>query len=222
MTTPPSKAPNAARRSEASRRAILTAAFDLAGELGYGKLNIEAIATRAGVGKQTIYRWWPSKGAVLFDAFRMLSEGHGAGDGTGDDAGPGEATAAGLPDTGDLAADLKAVLRETLAELQDPRIAEPMRALTIEVAGDPELAARYAEHLDEPVRALKRRRLEAAQQAGQLAPGIDLDLAIDAIWGPLLNRWLLRTGPLTPEYTDALIDNALHGLRPTVPRGAAD
>ncbi|MFI5982329.1 TetR/AcrR family transcriptional regulator [Streptomyces sp. NPDC051555] len=224
MTTPPSKAPNAARRSEASRRAILTAAFDLAGELGYGKLNIEAIATRAGVGKQTIYRWWPSKGAVLFDAFRMLSEGHGTGHGTGQgtghDEGRGEDPAAGLPDTGDLAADLKVVLRETLAELRDPRIAEPMRALTIEVAGDPELAAQYAEHLDEPVRALKRRRLGAAQQAGQLAPGIDLDLAIDVIWGPLLNRWLLRTGPLTPAYTDALVDNALHGLRPTVSQAA--
>ncbi|MFJ5546537.1 TetR/AcrR family transcriptional regulator [Streptomyces sp. NPDC093225] len=203
MTTPQPKAPNAARRSQASRRAILTAAFDLAGELGYAKLSIEAIAARAGVGKQTIYRWWPSKGAVLFDAFLMLSEG-----------GEGEAETAGLPDTGDLAADLKTVLRATLAELADPRIAEPMRALTIEVAGDPELAARYAESLDEPVREIKRRRLRAARDAGQLAADVDLDVAIDGIWGPLLNRWLLRTGPLNPEYTDALVDTALRGLRP--------
>ncbi|WP_030192548.1 TetR/AcrR family transcriptional regulator [Streptomyces sp. NRRL S-87] len=203
MTTPQPKAPNAARRNQASRRAILTAAFDLAGELGYGKLSIEAIAARAGVGKQTIYRWWPSKGAVLFDAFLMLSEG-----------GEEDGEPAGLPDTGDLAADLKTVLRATLAELADPRIAEPMRALTIEVAGDPDLAARYAESLDEPVREIKRRRLRAARDAGQLAADVDLDVAIDGIWGPLLNRWLLRTGPLTPAYTDALVDTALRGLRP--------
>src|SRR5690348_509051 len=111
MTTPQSKAPNAARRSEASRRAILTAAFDLAGELGYGKLTIEAIAARAGVGKQTIYRWWPSKGTVLFDAFRLLSEGPAEGLAEGSGAGSGEGGTTGLPDTGDLAADLKSVLR---------------------------------------------------------------------------------------------------------------
>ncbi|MFE0699716.1 TetR/AcrR family transcriptional regulator [Streptomyces sp. NPDC058872] len=204
MTTPRSKVPNAARRSQSSRRAILTAAFDLAGELGYGRLSIEAIAARAGVGKQTIYRWWPSKGAVLFDAFLMLSEGP-----------EGEAEPAALPDTGDLAADLKAVLRATLTELTDPRISEPMRALTIEVAGDPELAALYAERLDGPVREIKRRRLRVARESGQLSPDVDLDVAIDSIWGPLLNRWLLRTGPLTPEYADALVDTALRGLRPT-------
>ncbi|MEV7420161.1 TetR/AcrR family transcriptional regulator [Streptomyces sp. NPDC089919] len=204
MTTPPPKAPDAARRSQASRRAILTAAFDLAGELGYTKLSIEAIAARAGVGKQTIYRWWPGKGAVLFDAFLMLSEGDGTAGGE----------PAGLPDTGDLAADLKTVLRATASEFADPRIAEPMRALTVEVATDPQLAAQYAERLDEPVRELKRRRLRAARQAGQLAEDVDLDLVIDLVWGPLLNRWLLRTGPLTPAYTDALVDSALRGLGP--------
>ncbi|MFI0743183.1 TetR/AcrR family transcriptional regulator [Streptomyces sp. NPDC021100] len=197
MTRPP----DASRRNEASRRAILTAAFELAGELGYAKLGVEAIAARAGVGKQTIYRWWPGKGAVLFDAFLMLSE----------DA---DGTSAELPDTGDLEADLKIVLRATVAELNDPRIAEPMRALTVEVATDPALAAEYAERLDEPVRELKRRRLRAALDAGQLAPGTDLDAAVDAVWSPLLTRWLLRSGPLTPEFADTVVETALRGLRP--------
>lgn len=196
---PAASRPNSARRSEASRRAILTAAFDLAGELGYAKLSIEAIAARAGVGKQTIYRWWPTKGAVLFDAFLMLSEGP-----DGD---------AELPDTGDIEADLKTVLRATVEELADPRIAEPMRALSTEIAHDPQLAALYAERLDEPVRELKRTRLRKAQEAGQLAADLDLDVAVDAIWGPLLNRWLLRTGPVTTAYTDAVVETALRGLR---------
>ena len=74
MTTQRKPPADTTRRNEASRRAILAAAFELVQEVGYAKLSIEGIAARAGVGKQTIYRWWPSKGAVLFDAFLMLSE----------------------------------------------------------------------------------------------------------------------------------------------------
>ncbi|WP_052849775.1 TetR/AcrR family transcriptional regulator [Streptomyces avicenniae] len=193
--------PNTARRSETARRAILTAAFELVGEVGYTKLSIEGIAARAGVGKQTIYRWWPSKGAVLFDAFLMLSE----------DA---EAQSAELPDTGDLEADLKQVLRATVTELNDPAYDEPMRALTTEIAHDPELSAAYTERLGEPMKELKKRRLRSAQRAGQLTETADLDLVVDIIWGPVTNRWLQRSGPLTVEYADAIVETALSGLRP--------
>ncbi|MFI9576488.1 TetR/AcrR family transcriptional regulator [Microbispora rosea] len=200
MTAQHGTAPGTKRRSETSRRAILTAAFELVGEVGYAKLSIEGIAARAGVGKQTIYRWWPSKGAVLFDAFLMLSEG--------------EDESAALPDTGDLEADLKAVLRATVAELNDPRYDEPMRALNTEILHDPALAAAYAERLDGPMKELKRQRLRSAQRAGQLSGDLDLDVAIEMLWGPLLNRWLQRGGPLTPEYADTVVETALHGLRP--------
>ncbi|MEV7007352.1 TetR/AcrR family transcriptional regulator [Streptosporangium sp. NPDC051022] len=200
MTTQRKTSSNAARRSDASRRAILTAAFDLVSEVGYAKLSIEGIAARAGVGKQTIYRWWPSKGAVLFDAFLMFSEGP-----------DGEVA---LPDTGDLEADLKTVMRATVAELNDPRYDEPMRALTTEIAHDPELAAAYAEQLDGPMKRIKKERLRAAQRAGQLGEDLDLDVAVEMLWGPLLNRWLQRGGPLTPEYADTLVETALNGLRP--------
>ena len=99
------RATSGARRSEASRRAILTAAFELVGEVGYARLTVEGIAARAGVGKQTIYRWWPSKGVVLLDAFLALSENA-----------EGEVA---LPDTGDLDADLKLEIREEIAEELD-------------------------------------------------------------------------------------------------------
>ncbi|RKN32176.1 TetR/AcrR family transcriptional regulator [Micromonospora musae] len=201
MTTQQRATPNAARRRETSRRAILTAAFDLLQEVGYAKVSIEGIATRAGVGKQTIYRWWPSKGAVIFDAFLMLSEGS-----------DGEAPV--LPDTGDLEADLTAVLRATIEELNDRRYDQPMRALATEIAHDPELAAAYAERLDGPLKEAKRRRLRSAQQAGQLAEDLDLDVAVELIWGPVLNRWLQRTGPLTTQYVDSVVTTALNGLRP--------
>ncbi|MGI5269985.1 TetR/AcrR family transcriptional regulator [Nonomuraea sp. CA-218870] len=196
--------PDAGRRSEASRHAILTAAFELAGEVGYAKLSVEGIAARAGVGKQTIYRWWPSKGAVLLDAFLHLSEG----DSGESDGGGGMA----LPDTGDLEADLKLVLRATVDEFADPRYDRPLRALTIEIMHDPALAAHYAERLDGPMKEAKKTRLRAAQEAGQLPAGLDLDVAVDLIWGPLLSRWLRRSGPLTHAYADAVVETALRGL----------
>ena len=204
MTTQRRKSPDTTRRSEASRRAILTAAFELTGEVGYAKLSIEGIAARAGVGKQTIYRWWPSKGAVLFDAFLALTEGT---EGT-------EEQEAALPDTGDLEADLKTVLRATVDELNDPRYDEPMRALNIEILQDPTLAAAYAERLDGPMKKMKKARLRSAQQTGELPEDLDLDLAVEMVWGPLRTRWLERGGPLTHTYADRIVETTLNGLRP--------
>ncbi|MFC6012271.1 TetR/AcrR family transcriptional regulator [Nocardia lasii] len=195
----PKQSADASRRNENSRRAILTAAFDLAGEIGYDKLTIEAIAARAGVGKQTIYRWWPSKGAVLLDAVLMLTDS--------DSAGPG------LPDTGDLEADLKLVLRATVAELSDPRFDLPLRGLTSAIMHDRGLAAAYTERLQAPIDELKRHRLAAAQAAGEIADDVDLEVAIALIWGPLMDRWLLRPEGLTTDFADRVVETALRGLR---------
>ncbi|MEU6711400.1 TetR/AcrR family transcriptional regulator [Nonomuraea sp. NPDC046802] len=195
------KQPNPTRRSERSRQAILTATRELISEIGYAKLTIEAIAARAGVGKQTIYRWWPSKGAVVFDAFLALSE-----------VGPESSTA--LPDTGDLETDLKAVMRATVAEFADPAFEEPIRALNTEIINDPALAAQYREKLADPLDEAKKTRLRSAQRAGQLASDADLDLALELLYAPLYQRWLLRSGPLTPEYADTLVDVFLKAMRP--------
>lgn len=187
---------NATRRSQKSHNAVLTAAWDLVMEVGYTGLTIEGIAARAGVGKQTIYRWWPSKGAVLFDAF-LEAEGDRPAD---------------LPDSGDVEADLKEALRATVAEMSDPRYDEPMRALHVEILQDPALAATTAEGWDEPRKERRKDRLRSAQDAGQLPDDLDLDVAIEMLWGPLLNRWL-HNQPLTPEYADTVVETALHGLR---------
>ncbi|WP_280251892.1 TetR/AcrR family transcriptional regulator [Nocardia abscessus] len=197
------KQPDPARRSQRSRQAILTATRELISELGYAKLSIEAIAARAGVGKQTIYRWWPSKGAVVLDAFLALSEG-----------GPERSMA--LPDTGDLEADLKVVMRATVAEFADPAFESPIRALNTEIINDPTLAGQYRAKLAGPVDEAKKDRLRSAQRAGQLAADADLDLALELLYAPLYQRWLLRSGPLTPEYADALVEVFLKAMRPDI------
>ncbi|MER0246896.1 TetR/AcrR family transcriptional regulator [Streptomyces sp. HSW2009] len=190
-------APDSSRRSERSRRAILDAALELVGEVGFGKLTIEAIAARAGVGKQTIYRWWPSKAAVLFDSFLDQSDG---------------APEVTLPDTGDLAADLKSVLRATVDEMDNPKYALPTRALVAESQNDPELGAELNARVLEPQLDAWAARLRTAQQAGQIAADADLRVAVEMIVGSLFHRWSLRTLPLSHAYADTIVDQVLRGI----------
>ncbi|MEV6616494.1 TetR/AcrR family transcriptional regulator [Streptomyces sp. NPDC051051] len=206
MVTQPGKpAPDTTRRSERSRRAIYDAALALVAEVGYPRTTVEGIAARAGVGKQTIYRWWDSKADVLLEAFLDL------GSQASREAG-GEPYA--IPDTGDLAADLKAVLRATVDQLTDPRFEAPSRALAAEGVVDEEVGRRFTAQLLEPNLQLYADRLRAAQRAGQVRPEIDPRIALEFFVSPLAQRWLQYTGPISYEYTDTLVDYALYGLAP--------
>ena len=186
------------RRNPATRVAILATTFDVVAELGYARLTIEKVAARAGVGKQTIYRWWPNKGALVLDAVLERS------------LGPGEPVE--LPDTGDLEEDLTAVLVATVEELVDPAFDRALRGLTAAIIEDAELSRAYRERLDEPMRELKKRRLRRAQEAGRLDPDVDLDLAVDLIFAPVTRRWTERSGDLTPGGVRAIVRHALRGL----------
>ncbi|MER5355570.1 TetR/AcrR family transcriptional regulator [Kitasatospora sp. NPDC002551] len=194
----PQNTPDPSRRSEQSRTAILTAASELLGEIGFGRLTIEKIAARAGVGKQTIYRWWPSKGAVVFDAFLAANENASG--------------SLALPDTGDLAEDLRTVLRLTALELADPAFNRTGRALTAEVLTDPGLLREYRERLLDPLLEVTRDRLRAAREAGQLRADADLDLALELLYGPLYYRWLHGLGPLDAGYADQVVAALLAAL----------
>lgn len=192
-------APDPARRSERSRKAILDATLALLHESGYSDLTVEAIAARAGVGKQTIYRWWPGRGAVVLDA---LAD---------------QLTSAGppvLPDSGDMAADLRAVVRAIVAELADPRLSATTRALTIETLSSETLAEQVRDRLLRPQLEAVKDRLMSAREAGQLWAGADLDQAVELLIGPPYHRWMLHTGPLTDEYADGIVELAMAALRP--------
>ncbi|TWV53623.1 TetR/AcrR family transcriptional regulator [Streptomyces misionensis] len=195
------KGPDHSRRRERSRQAILAATRALVAEEAYEKVTVEAIAARAGVGKQTIYRRWPSKSAVVFAAVLALSEG-------------ADGQSVALPDTGDLEADLKLVMRATAEEFADPAFDRLIRALTTEIANDAALAAEYRERLAQPLQEAKKARLRSAQEAGQLDPGADLDLVLEVLYAPLFQRWLHRGAPLTAAYADSLVDATLRAFAP--------
>ncbi|MET8576056.1 TetR/AcrR family transcriptional regulator [Streptomyces sp. NPDC005012] len=201
------KGPDHSRRKERSRQAILTATRELIAEEPYEKVTVEAIAARAGVGKQTIYRRWPSKSAVVFAALLALSEN-------------ADGQSVALPDTGDLETDLKHVLRATAQEFADPAFDRLIRALNTEIANDAALAAEYHEKLALPLDEAKKARLRSAQEAGQLDADADLDLVLEVLYAPLFQRWLHRSAPLTAAYADALVEAALRAFAPAAVHGA--
>jgi AcrR family transcriptional regulator len=184
----------ASRRSESSRRAILDAALALCREEGYARLSIEAIAARAGVGKQTIYRWWPSKGAVLLEALE-----HEAAGGTA------------YPDTGDLIADMRITINDIAGLQAGPDVGRPLAALIAEAQQDPTLGHLLLERFIRPRRAPIADRLRRAQQAGQLPETLDVDALLEVILGALYHRLLLPSGPLDAAYANFVVDTVFAG-----------
>ncbi|MEV4070156.1 TetR/AcrR family transcriptional regulator [Nonomuraea fuscirosea] len=182
-------------RSEEARQSVLEAADDLLVEVGYTRLTIEGIAERAGVAKQTIYRWWPSKNDILMDAFVQD---------VAEDLIPA--------DTADLRRDLRTHARKVALFLTRSDAGAVFRALTAQAQHDPALAARLrAEHLGKQ-RGYDRLPFERAVARGALDPGADLDLAVDQVMGPVYYRVLVTGQSVPEEFTDTLVDAVLDRL----------
>jgi AcrR family transcriptional regulator len=176
------------KRSEISRQAILAAAAELVMEVGYGALTIEKIAHRSGTGKQTIYRWWPSKADVVMEALATKADLDIA-----------------VPDSGSLEADLRIALRGGFALARVPEVTELLRALMAEAQIDPAFAERFrAEFLHRRRRTL-RVVLGRADDRGELPPGVPVETLIDVLLGTLWYRVLAIPGPLDDTLADELV-----------------
>jgi len=187
--------PDPHRRSERARVAILDAALSLCGETGFAHLTIEGVAERAGVSKKTIYRWWPSKGAVLLDAVSDLA-----------------GRTALFPDTGDIERDLNTQLNIVVA-LYRPQDVSPVAALMAEGQRDPALAESIRKQVVAPSIAGFEERLRSAQRAGQIPETADLSVAVDLLYGPLYHRLVLRLGLPGEDETRTRVAHALAALR---------
>jgi AcrR family transcriptional regulator len=193
--------PNPARRNEATRQSILDAALELVVANGFAALSVESIAKRAGVGKQTIYRWWPSKGAVLLDAFleNRVEE-------------LSEVSVLDPFDSGNFTADVHRLVRDIVRAFALPAWEAPYRALTVAIQDDPVLATLLSERIIRPSLAEVRSWLATAQERGDIRQDIDLHVGVEILLAPVFHRWLLRTGPLTDEYAQAVADAAIAAL----------
>jgi len=189
-------------RSERARQAILRAAADLLLDEGTAQVSMDAVAERAGVSKATIYRWWPSKERLALDALLEWA-----------------ATGSSPRDTGSLRSDLLALVRPWVREIRRRRFARVIAALLTEAHSDPAFAEDYRRHFVEQRRAPMRAAFERAIARGEAPADLDVEVALDLIYGPIYHRLLHGHAPLTDRFATSVIDLALAGIltSPTAP-----
>jgi AcrR family transcriptional regulator len=184
-------------RSPEADRAILAATLDLLAEHGLAAMSIEEIAARAGVGKATIYRRWPSKGLLALDAFvTSFSE------------------LQPLPDTGTLRGDLIAALTLWIRAVTQTSMGPMLTGLIAESQHDPGLRAAWRDRVLEPLRHQHRIMLNRAIARGEIPASVDREVVLDLFFGAALHRLLLGHLPLTDEFIGEVVDVVLDGIRP--------
>ncbi len=190
----PAGAQSAGRpRSEEAHRAILDAALELLVEAGYSALTVEGIASRAGVGKATIYRRWASKLPLVIEAFGRL---------------PGLEES----DTGDLVMDLERMLCSYLEVFSSTPLGAVVPSLAGELPHNPELSELFAP----VVRARRQPLIRALQRGiarGEIPADTDLDLAADLIVGPITVRLFFTRAKPSPKIVPSIVRLALDGIR---------
>jgi AcrR family transcriptional regulator len=183
-----------------ARRAILDATWQiLSGEGGFADLTMEGIAERAGVGKTTVYRWWPNKASVAAEAFFTRIE-----------------PKVRFRDTGSLREDIRLQIKE-LCKVLTSRSGRVLRALLGGGQSDPELIDAFRSQWMEPRRVKGREILSKAVLTGEMRSDIDLDVALDALYGPIYLRFLVKHLPLDNSFVDQLCDSAFEGLLAKTP-----
>ena len=196
MTTPDSAARKAGRpRSVRSHQAILEATIALLAETGYEAMSIEAVAARAGVGKATIYRRWPSKVELVTETIQNLH--------------------IELPfiDTGNIRDDLITFLKSTF---QRPAIVEGLLLKMLsEIRTNPEIYQTFHASIIAPRLQQLTQFVQHAQARGEIRSDLDPLFVIDLIAGPALYRLLLSgimTLPPPPDLPEQIVDAVLHGI----------
>ncbi|MFI6054880.1 TetR/AcrR family transcriptional regulator [Streptomyces violascens] len=191
-TSPQPRRPRSGpRRDETARLAVLHAADDLLVEHGFGGLTVEAIARRAGVAKQTIYRWWPSKVEILLDTLIEDSD-----------------KSLPVPTEKATVESIRGYLRGFARFLTRDPAGKVLLALIAQAQHDPDTAKSFHKRYLGPRRAQERDMLARAIDAGEISPELGPDATLDALVGPIVYRAL--TGASIPRgLVDTLVDGLL-------------
>ncbi|MBI3435960.1 MAG: TetR/AcrR family transcriptional regulator [Proteobacteria bacterium] len=199
----PSRRVPGRRRSDKSREAILKATNELLEELGFARLSIEGIAARAGVGKATIYRWWTSKGTLAIEAFL-------------------EAVTSKIefPRTASAVADIKTQI-PMVARIYRGKVGRIVRELIALSQSDPETRRLYVQGYLEPRRSAAKEVLQRGIDQGELRAGIDLDVVVDALYGPIFHRLLTDHAPVSGAFASTLVAMVLDSVAAARPHSPA-
>jgi len=190
------KRPPGRPRSEQSRRAILRSTLKLLRqEGGFPDLSIEAIAADANVSKATVYRWWPSKAALVADAFAESSVDE-----------------LQFPDTGSVRNDMNLQMRRLIRIFRSER-GKIVAALLAGGQSDPDLLEAFRERFLWPRRRQAYKTLQRGIDRGELPRSTDLNLILDSLYGPIYMRFLIRHDELNDDFVDQLCSVVLHGCQ---------
>jgi AcrR family transcriptional regulator len=189
-----SRGPGRPRDEEVKKR-ILEAAQKLLEDVGFTSSTVDAIADEAGASKATVYRWWPNKASVLIDAFRQAV---------------GEELP--FPNTGVFEEDIRQQVR-TFTDLLMSRKGRLLAAVVRAAQEDPEVKAAFREYWLTPRRAEAKQAMDRHRQRGDMPADMDLDTAIDLLYGPLYYQMLTGYRDLSIDYADELTRAALSGLK---------
>jgi len=181
-------------RSEQAEQAILEATIEAVGERGIDGVSCEDVASRAGVGKATLYRRWPGKEDLLIAAFAALKRP--------------------LPQPGGVSVrdDLIAMLEVVAADAADPRYAQQYALLHAEGERYPRLVALYKERVMEPRREAMRSVLRCGAGSGELRPDLDIEVAVLALTGAVIARGKHDALPAEPDFVTRVVDEVLRGI----------
>ncbi len=200
------KGPNAAQgpngkrapgrpRSEESRQSILRSTLKLLKQPGgFPELSIEAIAADANVGKTTVYRWWPTKAALVADAFSASAEEE-----------------LQFPNTGSVQRDMSLQMRRLIRIFQSPR-GRVVGALLAGGQSDPELIEAFRDRFLWPRRKQAYQTLQRGVDRGELPANSNLDLILDSLYGPIYMRFLIRHFELEESFADEICGLVLQGM----------
>ncbi|MGW0704896.1 TetR/AcrR family transcriptional regulator [Streptomyces sp. NPDC002643] len=177
--------------------AIRAAVFEELAAVGYARMSIEGIARRAGVGKTAVYRRWRSKLHLVLDLVSAIA-----------------VQGLPLPNTGSLEGDLRLLYEVTSRALRHPVAGQIIPDLQAEAARNPEIAEAMQKALREGQQSVATGIVAAAVARGEIREGVDEDLALDLISGPLYWRSVVvRTPKLPKGYLESLTRATAAGLR---------
>jgi AcrR family transcriptional regulator len=158
---------------------------------------MDEIADRAGVSKATIYRRWPSKGTLVFEAFAADFLARQTG-----------------PDTGSLKGDLTTRLRTWVRIVNGTVTGRTLKALLAEIQRDEGLAVIWRDHFAGPVREESKNLVKRAVARGEISQRTDPDLLLDLLYGPMYHRLLQGHLPLNDRFVQAVVSTVLSGIEP--------
>jgi AcrR family transcriptional regulator len=183
-------------RSERARKAVMRCTLAMLKRVGFHGLTVEAVAERAGVGKATIYRWWPSKADLVIAAFVSVVEPE----------------LRFSPD-GPVLDSIHKQMKNWATIFQSP-LGQIVATVIGAGQSEPEILKAFQTHWVEPRRAEGRKLLSDAITRGVLRPDLDPDTILDLLYGPLYMRLLLKHGPLDECFVDQVVGFVSSTLSP--------